>query len=541
MEKRKYFFVVLLVFVTFFVNNSAIPTDIMESRNIVTAREMVDDSNWLVPTMNGELRLEKPPLPTWIAAVVEYLCPQSLSAQRLAAGVMGVVWTFFLFLLVKFFTRDIDFSLLTMMVFLTMYQVVLMGRTATWDIYCHAFMMGAIYFLVRGFAADAHYQWRWFPMAGVFMGLSFLSKGPVAFYALLLPALIAGLCYKKPAIKDRLGGIALMILVAVIIGGWWYAYLLAFEPKAMETVMVKESGNWASHNIRPWYYYWRFFTETGIWTVLMAAGLFFPYWKSRLKQPRIYGFFIVWTYSALVLLSIMPEKKMRYLLPMMAPCAVCVAYMLTTCARGNGKIETALYRANGYLIGLFSIVAGLLIAITGILHNELNTIFSCTLFIGAGIWIVFSTRNRQAFDLIVGVSVMFMIVECFCLSAIGGLFSNPYRHSIGHVSEVKAVNKVPFYHPESEEMRIELVYEADRKILPLNVKSENIVLSHLPMVLVSHHAPSHYLSATLLQQVDTLHVATYDDNKHPLGDKHYTHDFINCVTLIAKKSNEKNR
>lgn len=538
MGKQKYLFVILLLLVTFFVNNSALPTDIMESRNIVTAREMVDDGNWLIPTMNGELRLEKPPLPTWIAAIVESLCPNSLSAQRCAAGVMGLVWTFFLFLLVKFLTRDLNFSFLVMMIFLTMYQVVLMGRTATWDIYCHAFMMGAIYFLVRGFAADAHYQWRWFPAAGVFMGLSFLSKGPVAFYALLFPALIAGLCYKKQVIKSKLGGIALMILVAIVIGGWWYAYLLVFEPKAMETVMVKESGNWASHNTRPWYYYWRFFTETGIWTVLMAASLFFPYWKSRLKQPRIYGFFMVWTISALVLLSIMPEKKMRYLLPMMAPCAVCVAYMLTTCARERGKVETILYRANGYLIGAFSLVAGLVIAITGILHNEIHTVLSCVLFIVTGVWIVLSTRNRQFFNLVIGVGAMFMIVECFCLNAIGGLFSNPHKYSIGHVGEVKAVKEVPFYHPESEAMRIELVYEANRKILPLDVKSDNSVLSHLPMALVSHHAASHYLSAALLQQVDTLHVATYDDNKHPLGDKHYTRDFINCVTLITKKSND---
>lgn len=50
----------LLVFCcSFFINNGAIFADIMESRNIITAREMVYDHNWLVPTMNGELRLGK--------------------------------------------------------------------------------------------------------------------------------------------------------------------------------------------------------------------------------------------------------------------------------------------------------------------------------------------------------------------------------------------------------------------------------------------------------------------------------------------------
>lgn len=65
---------------------AALPTDIMESRNIITAREMVSDGNWLVPTMNGELRLEKPPLPTWVAGGIEKVFPDSLSAQRAAAA-----------------------------------------------------------------------------------------------------------------------------------------------------------------------------------------------------------------------------------------------------------------------------------------------------------------------------------------------------------------------------------------------------------------------------------------------------------------------
>ena len=95
---NRYMWIITLCIAAFFVNNGALQTDIMESRNIVTAREMVSDGNWLVPTMNGELRLEKPPLPTWVAAVVETVVPDNLKAQRAAAGMMGVVWTLFFYL-----------------------------------------------------------------------------------------------------------------------------------------------------------------------------------------------------------------------------------------------------------------------------------------------------------------------------------------------------------------------------------------------------------------------------------------------------------
>lgn len=42
---------------------------IMEARNFISAREMVQDGHWLLTTMNGEARYQKPPMPTWITAV----------------------------------------------------------------------------------------------------------------------------------------------------------------------------------------------------------------------------------------------------------------------------------------------------------------------------------------------------------------------------------------------------------------------------------------------------------------------------------------
>lgn len=59
----------LLTGLTFFTNLSAVEPTLMESRNFITAREMTQQQNWLLPTMNGELRLAKPPLPTWLTAL----------------------------------------------------------------------------------------------------------------------------------------------------------------------------------------------------------------------------------------------------------------------------------------------------------------------------------------------------------------------------------------------------------------------------------------------------------------------------------------
>jgi len=88
----------------------------MESRNLITAREMTEKGNWLIPTMNGELRLEKPPLPTWEAAIVEHISPDDIALQRVPAGIMGVVLVnFLLSLCEKHHTGKSGDSLITAM------------------------------------------------------------------------------------------------------------------------------------------------------------------------------------------------------------------------------------------------------------------------------------------------------------------------------------------------------------------------------------------------------------------------------------------
>ena len=94
---------------------------------------------------------------------------------------------------------------------------------------------------------------------------------------------------------------------------------------------------------------------------------------------------------------------------------------------------------------------------------------------------------------------------------------------------------VNFYHPQQEDKRIELVYEAGRKITPINLADSNEVRQHLPFALVSCKPVSQEIPAAILKDVDTLRIDRYDDNKHPKKDRHYTSDFINYVTLIKSK------
>ena len=319
MDIKKYkgtLLAIVICFIAFFVNNDVIVPDIMESRNIVTAREMVYDGHWIVPTMNGELRLEKPPLPTWLTAVAEMISPDNVALQRGMAGLAALLLCFYFW---RFARRVLGVEpMVPLLLLCTCYSVVLMGRTASWDIYCHAFMMGCIYHLARGLLAEGS-SWRQLTVAGVYAGLSIMSKGPVSLYALLLPFVISFVAYRRPSVRAKGGALTVMVVTALVIGAWWYVYIRIGEAEALAYVVRKESGAWFGHNVRPWWYYWKFFLETGVWSLLLLTAMFLPLFASKHHRSGQWTLSLSWMLCSLLLLSLLPEKKSRYLLPILIP------------------------------------------------------------------------------------------------------------------------------------------------------------------------------------------------------------------------------
>jgi 4-amino-4-deoxy-L-arabinose transferase-like glycosyltransferase len=511
----------------------------MESRNIITAREMVYDGHWFLPTMNGELRLEKPPLPTWIAGVVEKITPDNLSVQRAMAGITAIIWIIFLYLFGKKITDNKEYAFIASLLFLTCYNVILMGRTATWDIYCHSFMMGAIYFMYRGLFENKH-PYRWFSFAGIFLGLSFMSKGPVSFYTLLLPFLLCIFFFKKPKMRDKWYPLLIMIFICLILSSWWYIFLFVYHPDAIQYIIHKESSSWINHNVRPWWYYWKFFLETGVWSLLMITTLIFPYWKKRLEMKREYLFFISWGLIELLLLSLMPEKKPRYLLPMMVPCCYAMSCLIEHFTHNNKeKSGQIFYYINTGAITLVSFSLPILLYKMFYCKNIIDTreLIFLSLILWSMIAILFySTIHWKPLTFLGGIVALFASVELFMMPLIGNLTNNPDFKSIKETRNIKMLNNIPFYYNLKESLRIELVYEAYRKIRPLDLKDEQAVLEALPCVILTRKHINEELSADLLNKIDTTYIGFYNDNRRPEGNEHYSTSFLNNVTLLKIKS-----
>ncbi|SDL42952.1 4-amino-4-deoxy-L-arabinose transferase [Salinimicrobium catena] len=327
---KKYLYILVLVGVIIFMSNlDVMYVNIMEARNFITAREMVNMDNWLLTTMNAEPRYEKPPLPTWFTALSAMLFGfNSLFALRLPAALLALFLLFYFFRLIPRLKIGQKQAFLASLILASSFYIIFAGRNGQWDIFTHGFMMAAIYYLWK-FFGQTHGLYKNALLAALFFGFSFMSKGPVSLYALLLPFLIAyGVVYGLKGFSRKKKPFLLFLFTAIIISGWWFLYVRLVDPVAFTRITTVETTRWANYNVKPFYYYWSFFTQSGIWTIPAFVGLLYPYLKRRVCNHKAYVFSLLWTLSAVILLSIIPEKKARYLLPVMIPLALNTSFYI---------------------------------------------------------------------------------------------------------------------------------------------------------------------------------------------------------------------
>ena len=320
-------FIIVIICLFFTININLVDITIMEARNFVTAREMLQDNNWLMPTFNGEPRYQKPPLPTWIAAISTLIFKtKTLYFFRipgfLSLALIGITSYYYSLELLKNKIHSIINSFITITSFYTIAIIV----EAPWDIFSHSFMFLAVYYIHKTLS---HHKYKLKEMLLIilFVACSVLSKGPVSIYAILIPFLISYFITYPKSVGIKLARIFPIIIAGLVIGSLWYVMLLFEDSENLISTTKKETLNWTNYNIRPFYYYWSFFIQSGIWALIGLLSLGYPYYKNKIKNYKNYKFTFLWTVIGVVLLSLIPEKKPRYLMPILIPLALNIGFI----------------------------------------------------------------------------------------------------------------------------------------------------------------------------------------------------------------------
>ena len=372
-----------------------IEVNIMEARNFVSAREMVQNNQYLMTTFNDQPRYEKPPLPTWLTAVSGTLLGfDSLFAMRLPVVAVTILLVFVFYYFSIILGLGSKHALQNGLILITSFHIFLSGRDNQWDMYAHGFMITSIFFLWKLFQEESH-SWRNGLLAGLFLGFSILSKGPVSLYVLLLPFLISyGMIYRIP-FRKKWRYLTGTLLSGLMLGMSWYIYVSLQDPETFRMIASRETANWLSYRVKPFYYFWSFFLQSGLWAIPSLIALCYPYLKSRVVNVKAYRFALIWTLLTFIFLSLVPEKKVRYLVPVLIPLALTTGFYIDYLIRSfNGNMDkwekNIVYIFSGLiaLIG-FAYPVVLIFFLKGkLLNHGILFFLSSMLMVGCGVSIV---------------------------------------------------------------------------------------------------------------------------------------------------------
>lgn len=534
------FLLLLIAFIAFVANNGAIEANIMEARNLTTAREILQKNNWLEPTMNGELRLEKPPLPSWIAAATMHFSgDENLSLLRLPAALAALLLIFFLFKLTTELTEDQLLPFLVAGTAGTSFYIFFMARDISWDIFCHSFMIGAIWLIHKGLKSDRN-GWGELVGAGLLMGLSFMSKGPISFYALLLPYLIArSFSYRWKGVAEKKWGITLMVLTTLVVSLWWPIMIWFSHPDFSAQIAQQESAAWLNRSTRPFYHYWSFPVQSGIWAIIATIALYFPYAGPRIERFGNYAFLALWVVVSVILLSLFPEKKERYLLPVLLPLSLLTAfyfrYLIHAFESSSfAKTDLVIFRLNSILMALISFAIPITV-VFGVKGEAIPgiglLILILTFFWGLTMFLVRAFLKKNPLWLWMGMVGMVLSV-CLTLLPLASklAMTNPNYRSYKELRHRDDLKNVPFYfNGEIPGKFIEVIWKSGHQVKGWDPATQPQFPGTFPIVFLSNENPTVLLSAEF-QAIHRIEVIGHFDGN--MGKKGGNIVLSNFVTII---------
>lgn len=329
-----------------------IPYD--ETRYISVAWEMWRDKNFLIPHISGEIYSDKPPLLFWLVHSGWYLTGVNEWWPRSIPFIFSIINIY----LTRYITQRLwpDMEELKQVVPLVLISM------PVWLFYTTPFMFDMLQVCLVLVAITGIMQFHERHYYGVLIfgaaaGAGFLLKGPVIFIYILPLALTLPLWDRKYSYgysKLLLQILAGLLISSLIISCWIVPVIRSLGLDQVRELFWHQTAgrivHATSHN-RPllWYLY---FMPLVLFPWLYRPGFLRTFTvKPGQVSPQIM-FCMLWILPPFILLSLFESKQLHYLLPLLPPLAIVIAYRLVTENREN----TVNYR----IVGLFYIFLAML-------------------------------------------------------------------------------------------------------------------------------------------------------------------------------------
>ncbi len=321
--KRKYFLLLLIVgsFLFLFELGGRDLLEPDETRYAVVAREMRECGNWIIPHLNGAVYQEKPPLFFWLVNISTFFFRGNAEmANRLPSALAGLIT-----ILVVFFFGSKLFNVrtgfLSSLVLATCFFFPQISRWMMLDSTLTLFFLLAIYHLYFGMSEKGK-EGRHFLLAGIFMGLATLTKGPIGYLPILIVLIYAMMVKEARKVWNRNLFYAVLISVGIVTVWFLPAILVAGKSYRNEMLSHQIIGRFAegwSHPEPFYFYFVRLPLGFLPWIFFLPWVLHRGFSSLQKEKTREFLFLFIWFSFLFLFFSLSKGKKDNYLLPIY-PC-----------------------------------------------------------------------------------------------------------------------------------------------------------------------------------------------------------------------------
>jgi 4-amino-4-deoxy-L-arabinose transferase-like glycosyltransferase len=347
--RRRYIFALLVIsaLILFFKLGERDLWEPDETRYAVIAREMRETGQWGLPRLNGTIYPEKPPLFFWMVNLsVFFLGENSELANRLPSALAGLITIFLTFFFgERLFSSRTGF--LSGLILATCLCFPQLSRWMMLDSLITLLFLLTLFCFHLGYEKDEGRR-RYYLLAGLFMGLGVLTKGPLAY--LSLPIFLIFAFFQKELKKfwcyDLFLGflvsltvVLIWLIPACLMGGEDYTKLILFE----QTV-GRLSGNISHSHSKPFFFYFiRFPIEFIPWIVFLPTAFVLALQKDEAIKKKGLLFLSIWFLLIFILLTFSKGKKDNYLLPLYPAAALIVGWFWDVIIISRKREKTVIF------------------------------------------------------------------------------------------------------------------------------------------------------------------------------------------------------
>jgi 4-amino-4-deoxy-L-arabinose transferase-like glycosyltransferase len=296
-----------------------------EGRRALAIQEMVSSGNWLLPHLNGELYLTKPPLLYWLSSSLGFIWGVNEWTLRLPSALAAIA------VLIMVYRYALQQSgkwaaLFAVQLLIANLGFAMLGRRAEIEMLLTALCVGSLLSALQYIQSQS--SKNWIILSYLLLALALMTKGPLVILLVTLPLLIAAIYSKNPHIKAvLLSGRGWLIFL--VVGLTWYAIVswqLGFDIWA--TIAKRDMlDKMQSESAKPILSYLAWIAVD----FMLLIGLFLvgvkEFFKQQFQQSRQLVLLAA-TILPLIIFSLFSNKHAKYLLPIYPLIAILLAIKL---------------------------------------------------------------------------------------------------------------------------------------------------------------------------------------------------------------------